>query len=777
MAVSCAMAADFCMHYSFEDASAAIKDNLGFRAAQYTPAASRDNDNAETSNPERYHKPGVVGKALYFFPALASYAEIQNFKLEATNSLYVRFFFCFEIESNQYVFGNKSDTGKNGFGIRRNGGSWYFDVANAGTSERTICKSTVGTRSWGLFELTFKDGAWEILENGKSIGKGQFSIKTIGSANEKMTFGNYPISNKTAYPMSGGLDELVFASSIDIAPKPDKNFELPRISINALVEPVEGNEGHFKGVKTMHVFEDCPLPAKFFLYVNNPAKPQLRIALPKGVDILDEKKSDTRKLISKKQLDDGVTEYLFGFDSNLANAKQTFTYHCLFKLPNGYKEGTVKWAALDDGKAMYEDAFVLKVLPPLPKTIDGQFYFMSWETDFNFNDENMRKTAELYKRVGLTGKGLFPGASTDAELLKKDKILHDEYGFKLFSIDIWDGPTRGRYAWKKIGEYIPRSINKNGKADPDKLCHRQVVDSSRAYEDYKEVLRIRLHPEIVSVMMMDYEPWSVPGNYCFCDYCREAFRKELGLDKAPTADEILKKYKTQWTESWTTLCERWLEMMAKGVKEIAPQMEVWDYTYVFPYDDEAKLNEKFFSIPKDVRRNEKHYDCNMLSLYHVNGYAAYEQTKLSHDHLKKPICQASLISRSNLHCGSYTAPQECLSPAQIYQKAVLFGAMGHTCYSIWPGWDIDGTALVAMADATRLVRANEKYYLNGKLADGALKINVKAAPKQSLSFTHEKDGKYLVSLFNFSNKPLVFDVERLGKISVRAGGVEVREVK
>ena len=165
----------------------------------------------------------------------------------------------------------------------------------------------------------------------------------------------------------------------------------------------------------------------------------------------------------------------------------------------------------------------------------------------------------------------------------------------------------------------------------------------------------------------------------------------------------------------------------------------------------------------------------MLSLYHVNGRAADEQTLLSSQHLKKPICQASLISRSNLNSGNYTSPSECLSPEQIFQKAILFGAMGHTCYSIWPGLSIEATALTAMARAARFIRTYERFYLDGKLVD-KLSFIVDAKPEQYLTFVHEKDGKLLATMLNFTSKPMIFDVERLGKVTVAPNSAEVREV-
>ena len=768
------LAESFCVHYSFEDASAAIKDSIGKCDGQYTPAASRDNDTPETTNPERYHKHGVVGKALYFFPLFQSYAEMLNFKMPETETLYIRFYFRLESHSRQYIIGNRHDVGKQGFSVFNVGGKWMVDFADGTSVERVTVASNVPLRNWGLFEVQFNKGEWSIHENGELLKSGTVGIKRIAEVAHVITFGNYPLV-KHAYPMNGALDELVLASSADVAPKPDANTKIVKCTINALVEPVEGNERHFGGIKTLHAFEGMPVDAKFMLYIMKGAQPRLRITFPKGVDFEELPTDETRTLLSRKELSDGRLEYLFAFEIDPEKAKQRKIMQCLINLPDGFTEGNVTWAALDGEQVMYDDDFVLKVIPPLPVMPEGRFYYMSWLSAFNYSEKNMRRFAELFKRVGLTGKGLFPNASTDEELLKKDAILKNEYGFKLFSVDLWDGPTRAS-KWERLFDgVIPRAVNKEGKADENRLCDRQMVDSPRAYELYKSVVAKRLHPELVSVAMMDYEPWSAPANFCFCDYCLGEFRKENNLDHTPTADEILKDYRPQWAAFWTETCERWTEMMVRAFKEVGPNVEVWDYTYVFPYNDEKALNDRFFSIPKDVRRNEKYYDCSMLSLYHVNGRAAYEQTLLSSQHLKKPICQASLISRSNLNSGNYTSPSECLSPEQIFQKAILFGAMGHTCYSIWPGLSIEATALTAMARAARIIRTYERFYLDGKLVD-KLSFIVDAKPEQYLTFVHEKDGKLLATMLNFTSKPMIFDVERLGKVTVAPNSAEVREV-
>ena len=766
-------AESFCVHYSFEDASAAIKDCMGKCDGQYTPAASRDNDTHETTNPERYHKQGVVGKALYFFSALQSYAEMSNFKMPETETLYLRFYFRLENHARQYIIGNRHDTGKRGFSVFNVGGKWMVDFADGNSVERVTLNSNVPLRNWGLFELMFNKGEWTVRENGEVLKSGMVSVKRLAETGQVITLGNYPLV-KHAYPMNGALDELVLASGEEIAPKPDANTKIVKCTINALVEPVEGNEKHFGGVKTLHAFEGMPVDAKFMLYILKGAKPHLRLTFPKGVDFEEQRIDEKRKLVSRQELPDGRLEYLFAFEIDPEKARQRKIMQCLIKLPAGFTQGDVTWAALDGDQVMYDDSFLLKVIPTLPPMPEGRFYYMSWLTAFNYSEQNMRRFAELFKCVGLTGKGLF--ASGDEEQLRLDAILKNEYGFKLFSIDLWDGPTRASKWDHLLDGIIPRAVNKEGKEDEKRLCDRQVVDSPRAYELYKSVVAKQLHPELVSVAMMDYEPWSVPANLCFCDYCREAFRKENNLDHTPNADEILKDYRPQWAAFWTETCERWTKMMVRAFKEVGPNVEVWDYTYVFPYDDEKALNERLFSIPKDVRRNEKYYDCSMLSLYHVNGRAAYEQTLLSSQHLKKPICQASLISRSNLNSGSYTSPRECLSPEEIFQKAILFGAMGHTCYSIWPGLSIEATALTAMARAARIIRTYERFYLDGKLANDKLDIKVNAEPTQYLTFVHEKDGKLLATLLNYTSKPMEFEVERLGKVTVQPNSAEVREL-
>ena len=52
------------------------------------------------------------------------------------------------------------------------------------------------------------------------------------------------------------------------------------------------------------------------------------------------------------------------------------------------------------------------------------------------------------------------------------------------------------------------------------------------------------------------------------------------------------------------------------------------------------------------------------------------------------------------------------------------------------------------------------------------------APRDAYACTiHQNGDELLVTLFNFTGKPLDFDVEKIGKIRVAPNDVELRQVK
>lgn len=442
--------------------------------------------------------------------------------------------------------------------------------------------------------------------------------------------------------------------------------------------------------------------------------------------------------------------------------------------PAGFRQGEIRWAVYDGDRLQHQDAFLLNIIDPPEPLPPGRFYYMCYTNqDLAFHlPELFEKTGELFARSGITGKGRY--YKNDARRAALDPILQRKYGFTLFEISLWGGPLKDR---KHYQDLVPAAIGADGREQAEN-CPTRLLDNPAALSRYRETVKEKLIVENTHAVILDFEPWSRPGRICFCPACLEAFGRQAGVDVAGLdAAGLKRQYRVEWTRFWTDITYRYMNMMAAAARAEIPGVEVWDYTYAFPYDDETALSKRFWSVPKDPRRNEDFLDASMISLYHLNGRKAFDQLELSRRHLKKSICSISLVSRSNANTGKYTSPDECLLPRQLGQKAVMTAALGHELFGIYPGHWIDGAVHVSLNKAARLIRTHEHYYFGGVRDDAALTVSVPAGTKRAhYAWTvHRAGAKKLLTPFNFSRQTLEFTVNGTAKIAVPPDDVSLRE--
>lgn len=789
LAVFSLTGAEFCHNFSFEEPDAAVTDSGPAKLkGLYHPSADRDNDTPETTDPNRYHKPGVAGNALFFTAEYQSYGVIDNSRMtEDIDTLYLKVYVKSQSSKMQVIVGNKVDSQKSGYTLMRRANKWIFQYGDGQKSYRAEATIKAKTSDWICLEVSFNRGQVRILENGQEILNSDFPGKVIAASPNDLILGNYPSRNKKVYAFEGGLDELVIANSPETAAKYAAPVKMDVKTTLALCEPVDGYEKHFGGRKTLHSFADYPVPATFLLgFSDKTRSPVLAITVPEGVTIPEafcsnhnapskKFKFSTRKVerdgnafIEYRTLPGELRKSLKGKLGRGENVT------LLFHTPKDFKNGEIRWAVYDGDDLQHQDSFQLELIEPPKPLPPGKFYYMCYTNqDIAFySPEVFEKVASLFALTGITGKGRY--YKSDARRAPLDEILHDKFGFTLFEISLWYGPLRSRKGYEDL---IGPSVGPDGK--PRNMnCPLQMSTNPQACEKYRQDVARKLITKNTKAAILDFEPWGQPGKGCFCDVCLAEFKKNFKINDEPlTARKIMDKYRKEWTLHWVNLSYRYMQMMAEAVRAMSPELEVWDYTYVFPYDDPEALIRRLWSIPKDPRRNEDFLECSMLSIYHLDGRKAFDQLELSRRNLKKGICSISLISRANANTGHYTAPEECLSPQQLYQKAVMTGALGQELFGIYPGHWIDGAVHVNLNRAARVVREHEKFYQDGTRNDSALKVNVNA-PRDAYACTiHQNGDELLVTLFNFTGKPLDFDVEKIGKVRVAPNDVELRQVK
>ncbi len=775
---------EFCYNFSFEEIDASITDSGPAKLkGTYHPSADRDNDTPETTNPKRFRKPGVAGNALFFTAEYQSYGILENpIMRQNIDSLYLKVHIKTGSPKTQVIVGNKTDSGNAGFSLSKRGRQWSFRYADGEkTYQATAPVQTTESEGWIELAVCFHRGQIRISENGQIILNQEFPGKTIAASKNNLIIGNYPSKNKKVYAFDGGLDELVIADSPETAAKYAVTVPTAAKAVLALCEPVDGYEKHFGGQKTLNSFAAYPVPATFVLSFSKAKSPVLAITVPEGVTI-PEAFSSNHNVPSKQfkfetRTDAARTEYRTAPGELRGNLEGRFgrgeNVTLVFNTPPGFTSGQIQWAVYDDGELQHQDSFLLNLIEspaPLPP---GKFQFMCYTSqDIAFySPEIFRRIGELFARSGITGKGRY--YKSDKRRAPLDEILRRDFGFTLYEISLWGGPLKGHQAYREL---IGPAIGPNGKKLSEN-CPVQLVSSPEAVKKYAESAKEKLIIPGTKAAILDFEPWSRTAKFCFCDICLAEFKKNFRVADDPlTPETILKKYRTEWTSHWVSISYRYMKMMADAVRAAAPDMEVWDYTYVFPYNDADAMNQRLWYIPKNPQLNEDFLDASMLSIYHLDGRKAFDQVELSRKHLKKKICSISLISRANANTGNYTAPEECLSPQQLYQKAVMMGALGHEIFGIYPGHWIDGAVHVNLNRAAAVIRQHEQFYLDGIRRDEALKITTQAARDHYAYTIHEKNGTLLVTLFNFTASPLNFEVEKLGQITVPPQDVVLKTI-
>ncbi|MBO4344461.1 MAG: hypothetical protein J5833_01820 [Victivallales bacterium] len=764
--LSLLLPAEFLLHYQFEDPDANIVDSgPGQFNGVYTPSAEKDNDTPETSNPERYHQKAPGGRALGFFPELLSYAIVKKTPFPATmDKLHIALTANVGKRGIQYLVGNKVDSGLGGFSLMRWGVRWRFQYGDG----QKMYRAEAPARAFGDYmnlTVDFTDGLVVIKENGREVGRIQTEGKTIAASTLPLAIGNYPSSNKKAYPAECFFDELIISDAAQTAVVPQVKIDTP--PVRCLLEPVDGNEVNFNGERVLHSFASSPVTATFIISFEEhgpDVNPSLEWELPEGVTIPDvfrsTRKSDHKHYPLVKE--GNVVRIPQGeFETEKKEEQITLVFDTA-------KDAVIRWRFKNGDKVLREDTFTVKLLPEMPPLPPGRFHSHSYMlSDIAFTDfALLDRVVQTYVRSGLIGKGRYYSNFTEQVVI--DDYLRDKYGFILWEVSLWAGP------WHGVGAYpdVPAALNDKGEP-ANVVCITALTRSKEAYRSYADALKKSLSPS--KAVVLDFEPWGGTPKTCFCPECIKAFNQRFGL-ACENGTQIKTEHSKEWSVFWTEQTARYIKFMSDAAREALPGVEVWDYTYVFPYDDAEALHKRWWGIPKDPRLNEQHQDGSMVSLYHINGREAFELYDISRRHLKKQLCPISLISRNNRHLGHYTPDQDVLSPRQIYLKAIMTGAQGADIFAIYPGSWIDGAFHAALNQATTEVRQRESFYFDGKRRWDLAATS--AAPADAwVATVHENAaGKKLATVINFSKEPVEVTLPANGgNLTVPAESASFRE--
>lgn len=766
-----------------------IVDGEGNTVGLHYPTSIADQDDPESRRISRYRVEGRYDDGLRYFADDRSFTEverglsfdgpIESLAISAEVKLA-------EGPNNRFasLISTRTNSDRKGFALYLWGNQIRFTFGDGEDRyELRASGKQVRDGEWHTVAAAFDQGRAAIWVDGVRQTIDSFDAATISPPTRSLFLGGYPVDNKgrDQYAFDGWLDEV----AIGHLHGPLRRFLAERQAgrrntppppvMRMSVQPIDGNERFFGGRRVFHTFRDHPLPMTF-LFQRDPQRPKpegaaLVLYLPEELEIASIYQSHHREPAGAIETErstvtiDGrawTRHATRGVDiAERARYKRgPFISVALAGRDDAVDEAPIRYALIYDGEERpATEAIVKRIDLPDPVAADqrGAFHlfgYMMLQAFVPPDPAAQGTMLDMLEAVGLTGKGRFysnrdPRSEFDHAAKRR--------GFTLYEIALWGGPSEHQVA--------------AGELDVEAWA-RNRAPHLRPNGDGEGVI-------------FDYEPWGITyKDKSFTPEIREAFADRLGLEEVPDRSEIRERYRREWTDFWLDVSAEVYAAMSTAVKTQHGGADPTRiaYTYFFPYDDENRLYRRFWSVPKDPRRAEPYVDVHLISLYHTNERELVDRVAVSQKHLEKPIWGISAVSRVNAVQQGFTSPETTLSPARLEQKIVLGAAVGMEVHGLWPGrgW-LDAKHLVAMSNASRFIWPREVFYFDGlRDDDAAIVAAAEFLGRDDWAYTAHQhpDGRVLVSVFNFTDRPQRFDAacgDRTISLEVSPHGYEVAE--
>ena len=759
------------LHLPFESGDRVIREVGGETVGLHFPTSIEDQDDPGSVSPDRFRGEARYGKGIRYFASDRSFTRVEKMPRFEGPIEAVAVSAEIKVEpSGQNRFAalvtNRVDSDKRGFSLFLWGKNLRFRFGDGETvHEIRVAAPQLRDGKWHSVQAAFERGRAAVWVDGTRLATDSFDAATIAPPVRDLHLGGYPADNKgrVQYAYDGWLDEVAIGKlrgplvgHLREVNKERANFEPPP-AMRTLLLPVRGSEVFFGGERVFHSFHGHPVPMTFMFSADldrlRDEHPKLVFYLPGDVEVaalyqsnhnepggpvafdMEEVQRDGRtwKRYATRDLD--ITKGGRGWKDR----DSPFLSLAVDADPS-VKESKMIHAIEYAGRERGIRETTLKFLPPPPRVPEdekGRFHafgYLMLQT-FAYPDRDLwAPTADLLSRVGLTGRGRFYSGKNGQYRRDFDRYVR-ERGFTLYEIGLWAGPNRYDMA-----------------ANPEATTEAYASKRGHRMRGLKEG----------EPVIFDYEPWGVTYKArAFAKPIRAAFGQQLGLETPPTRSEIRTEYRREWTDFWLDVCNNVYGAMSEVVvrHHRDPEAPRVAYTYFYPYDDEAALYRRFWSIPKDPRMAEEsdHVDVHLISLYHTNDRELVDQTRLSQKHLDRPIWGISAIGRVNpIH--HFATPENSLSPQRIEQKFVLTGALGMERQGIWPGrgW-FDAAYLAGIGNASRFIWRHEDFYFDGERVNNTVSV-IPQSPADREDWAHlvhrHEDGRLLVTAFNFTDREL-----------------------
>lgn len=310
---------------------------------------------------------------------------------------------------------------------------------------------------------------------------------------------------------------------------------------------------------------------------------------------------------------------------------------------------------------------------------------------------------------------------------------------------------------KDFYERMPKDVMENGKINPRRYsCVWALVDDQEGlYDRYlRTTLRKlkKIYPDIQH-LWWDFEPF-------VCGYDeggRARFAEKTGLKEVPTIEEIRKNHSGEYFQYMVELHAELIAKNARILREELPGVKFWLCS------DNLHAAEPHVArwCGIDVSLSDEVVDYHMHMPYYT-GSRYFDDTAYNVEKLKKPYFPLiDPAERIQSFYRQYSAPK-------IQQNILATAALGGIGIGFYPDDLLPGEYCHAIAEGFSKVSEAEDYYFDGDRCDKEFTVHAKNATvkelpggsvitfpdfSRTIRYTaHRKDGKYLITVFNYNSK-------------------------
>ena len=298
--------------------------------------------------------------------------------------------------------------------------------------------------------------------------------------------------------------------------------------------------------------------------------------------------------------------------------------------------------------------------------------------------------------------------------------------------------------WRAAQDRSMPALRTVGGTDGVLLCPSALIAAGKDYFAGK-LKASAIFPELLKgkPACIDYEPYCFGWvtNGCFCKACREAFRKDMKLEKCPGMRTILTKYEKEWIEFRCRQRAELIKAMADALHETAPESKFYFCSMPSAASGEEEEYAKLYGITP--RLYEDFVDV-FLPMNYVPSILFYQRLQQDALTLRKPVQPVLDNGWGGTFSGYY--------PARLAMQIVSTAFCNLPEAYVGTGLlRMDSEYHLAVREAMRTILLLERADLTGKLiADAPLRVALSEIGKNYFHlFTRQlAGGGYLLMLVN-----------------------------